>query len=311
MTTTPEDDRYGKLGQHGVALFLRAAEAAPVGTLQHAIAAQIRAELPEFERIDVRGDCTCAPGESCVCTIPHGNARTDADRMHRGTRSPTEHPVVIELDNLVARAAAAPTHRLQEADAAAVPEIRRALRAFEKLTQSDEEDDPTTERTDMTTIDESTARYRMNRDAAVAWTRPLGGHEHDPAPEPTLEQKERMDAAERDYTSRERDRCEFEAHRPRVHTTRLDADEAVESVEPGTPVEELELLIAISKRESIPLQELIDSLERLRSLRGKGDDAMHSDALDEETAKARMNARCHRRASLPMDRFGDVVEDSQ
>jgi hypothetical protein len=96
---------------------------------------------------------------------------------------------------------------------------RDDLRAAYEQLPDPEDSEPEDERTDTMTDTESTARYRMNRDAHTAWTRPLERKAND-------EDKTRLDAASRGFDALERDRSEYESRRPMTPDhARLDADE--------------------------------------------------------------------------------------
>lgn len=217
MTYAPDDPRYGHLGQHGCRLFIERAQFSPAGTVQRAIAEQMRADLPELARLDVDGDCTCAPGSACVCSVAPAAKNHDrhdsADSLDlrkagrwigparvRELRATdrTERAVLVATMEAAARAAG-------EGDELTLARIRGAsldtLRsAFAELPDPQTDHDET-ERTDhMTDDQEARARAKMNRDAHTAWTRPLGSGLVDEVPRaPTREEQVRIDQAERKH----------------------------------------------------------------------------------------------------------------
>lgn len=226
-------------------------------------------------RLDTAERCDCSDASCQACVDRLDSAATldlrpaskwlSPERIRAlREQDPTERALMVATLEAVFRAAGKDDElTMARLRAESLDEIRAAFAELSNPSPDDE-----TERTDhMTDDQEARARAAMNRDAHLA---------------------HRMDAAGSAYDALERSRADYQRGRP-SDSERLDADERPEAptkAKQGTPVEELEQLIAISKRESIPLQELLQSLERVKEMRSS-DDA-RTDALDESGARSRM-----------------------
>jgi hypothetical protein len=224
------DPRYGRLGQHGVALFLRSAERAPAGSVQRAIADQIRIDCRELDDIRVDGDCTCAPDAACVCTVPI--------RRLRAMRTDADSVVGLDLRRAARWLGA---DRCRELNPPGLPGHLRA-RAERRLVEA------TIAAADPTRADWATAVSLDELHAAF---------EALPDPDP---QEEKTDMTTRSTVSpvvlAKAKRVIRSAYRFRSDADAPTRDE----------LESLRELIALSKAEGIGLKELLDALQELKDI---------------------------------------------
>lgn len=282
--------------------------APPDATKQRAAIAQSMRELGEERRLDAADD---EPRPYAVCIEDH-----DGCACGSCTRMDAEEVTVTDLRPAGKWLTAERIRELREQDptdrAVMVETLLAAVRASGELTPEDEarikgaslddlrqamtlcpEPESEQEKTDMTDIDQ--AQRDLRKRLALAWTRPLGtGRPNDTTePEPTAEEKARMDSAEKAYDRAEAERLERLRYREQKAPAevRLDEEDAAAMASAGTPIEELEKLIEISKRTGLKLDELLGALETIKEMRSTKDDPTRTDALDVDAARARMNRR--------------------